>query len=518
MAQAPLTLTDVTFFYGAASEPVFSELSVQFPVGWTGVIGPNGSGKTTLLRLACGELTPTRGHVRSPGQVVYCPQRTDDPPRGLEALLAATDALACSLCGQLAVGSDWPSRWETLSHGERKRAQIAVALWRRPGVLALDEPTNHIDLPARELLAAALGRFRGVGLLVSHDRALLDALCGQCLFVEPPTATIRPGGYTKAVAIIEADTEKARQVRSLLGEEVKRLRREASRRERQASRSRRQRSKRALASKDHDSRQKRNLARLTGKDGQAAGAARRMGDRVRRKQQELANVHARKHRKLGIDMQAARSRRDRLFRIPAGTIALGAEKRLIVPELSMAPTDRAAVTGPNGAGKSTLVRHIVAHLDLPADKLVYLAQEIDAEESRAVLHSARGLAPDRLGEVLSVVSCLGSEPRRLLETALPSPGEMRKLMLALGIASRPHLILMDEPTNHLDLPAVECIEDALDQCPCALLLVSHDLRFCRRLTTIRWDISPDPSDAAVLRLAVAAGWGGPLRGPMTSDE
>jgi macrolide transport system ATP-binding/permease protein len=86
------------------------------------------------------------------------------------------------------------------------------------------------------------------------------------------------------------------------------------------------------------------------------------------------------------------------------------------------------------------------------------------------------------------VSRLGSRPQRLLETTEPSPGEVRKLLLALGITRAPHLIIMDEPTNHLDLPSIQCLEAALQECPCGLVLVSHDQYFLDRLTTIRWHI------------------------------
>lgn len=177
----------------------------------------------------------------------------------------------------------------------------------------------------------------------------------------------------------------------------------------------------------------------------------------------------------------------------------------------MAPADRVALIGPNGGGKSTLVRHIVARLDLPEDKLVYVAQEIDRSEARRVLAAVRRLPAARLGEVMSVVSCLGSRPQRLMETELPSPGELRKIMLALGVARRPHLIIMDEPTNHLDLPSIECLEAALDDCPCGLLLVSHDLRFLRRLTRTCWEISTDEDGAraAHMRLHIRRGPPGP---------
>ena len=90
---------------------------------------------------------------------------------------------------------------------------------------------------------------------------------------------------------------------------------------------------------------------------------------------------------------------------------------------------------------------------------------------------------------MTVVSCLNSRPGRLLESELPSPGEVRKLLLAEGIVGEPHLIVMDEPTNHMDLPSIECLESALQDCPCGLLLVSHDERFLQGLATTRWDLS-----------------------------
>jgi len=79
-----------------------------------------------------------------------------------------------------------------------------------------------------------------------------------------------------------------------------------------------------------------------------------------------------------------------------------------------------------------------------------------------------------------------------LESVEPSPGEIRKILLATGIANVPHLVVMDEPTNHLDLPSIECLEQALADCPCGLLLVSHDQRFLDALTRIRWQISQAP--------------------------
>ena len=485
----------VAFFYDTAGAAVFDGLSVRFSPGWTGVIGPNGSGKTTLLRQACGELEPVRGLIRLPDEMIYCPQRTDDAPAELVALVCATDHSACELRGRLGIADDWPTRWATLSHGERKRAQIAVALWRAPRVLAVDEPTNHID---------ALRGFRGVGLMVSHDRDLLDALCRKTLFIEPPTAVLRPGGYTKAVELARAEHDRARELRGQARREHRRLRREAVTRREAAAKSHKERSKRGLSAKNHDARAKKDLARATGKDAQAGRVLRQLEGRLGQAEDRLAETNVKKEHRLGIELAAARSQRDAMFRIPAGEIALGSGRRLVYPELVMRPADRIALVGPNGGGKSTLVRHVVDRLDLPADRLVYMPQEIDRSRGRDILAAARGLARAGLGEVMSIVSRLGSRPQRLLESDDPSPGELRKILLAVGIARQPHLIVMDEPTNHLDLPSIECLESALADCRCGLLLVSHDMRSLQELTRLRWEISPDAGEAsdATMRLHV----------------
>ncbi len=141
------------------SVPLLENLSASFPAGWTGIAGANGAGKTTILKLATGLLRPLAGRVRFHGEAFYCARRTDEAPDSLERFLCGTDRAACELKGRLAIGKDWVERWYSLSRGERKRAQIGVMLWLQPAILALDEPTNHIDAEARNLLIAALRRF-----------------------------------------------------------------------------------------------------------------------------------------------------------------------------------------------------------------------------------------------------------------------------------------------------------------------------------------------------------------------
>jgi macrolide transport system ATP-binding/permease protein len=488
MSHPTLTFDDVTYCYPSSTEPVFANLTVQLAAGWTGIIGANGAGKTTLLRLAVGELAPTRGRIIGSTQVAYCPQRTDDPPAGLPELLAAHDAHACSLRGQLAVGDDWYTRWSTLSHGERKRAQLAVALTQQPDVLALDEPTNHIDMDAAQLLSGALQRYRGIGLLVSHDRHLLNQLCTQCLLVEPPDVVLRPGGYTAAMALAEADAARARREYTAVREEVARLQRAASDRRRAAAAADKKRSKSKISPKDHDAKERIDRARVSGKDGQAGRVLRQMQGRVAQARQQLAGLHAKPQRAFGLTVDGRASRRDFLVRVPAGRLPLHADRTLAFPDLAVTPEDRIALVGPNGGGKSTLIRHIVERIDLPAARHLYIPQEIGADDGAALLCDIRQLPGDELGQVMTVVSCLGSDAERVLDTERPSPGELRKVLLARGVASAVELIIMDEPTNHLDVMSIECVESALAESAAALLLVSHDGCFLRNLVRTVWRI------------------------------
>jgi ATPase subunit of ABC transporter with duplicated ATPase domains len=482
---------NVTFAYEGTSRALIRDLSVHLARGWTGVVGANGVGKTTILKLATGHLMPQSGCVTIPEFAIYCQQRTDDIPDKLGDLTHSLGGEACQIRGQLGIEDDWIKRWSTLSHGERKRAQIAAAVWQRPQVLAVDEPTNHLDFYAQELLYEVLSRYQGIGLLVSHDRKLLDNLCYQCLFIDPPDTVLRPGNYTLALRQSELEQVVVRKQHALARQELSRLSREAGKRRSGASHAHRKRSKRGLAPKDHDSRGKIDLARLTGKDATDGKKLRQIESRISRLRSKMDLIRIKKTYDMGIWMPGSQSRRKTLFDIPGGHLFLGEGRYLDFPDLSMKHDDRIALTGPNGSGKSTLISHIMRSPGIREDHVTYLPQEIDIHASKGIMARARELPNEKLGLMMTVVSRLGSRPHRLLESEEPSPGEVRKILLATGIANVPFLIVMDEPTNHLDLPSIECLEKALADCPCGLLLVSHDSRFLSALARKRWHITDD---------------------------
>lgn len=479
----------VSFGYSGAAEPLFSHLTMHAVRGWSGVIGANGAGKSTLLKLAAGILEPDKGLIEAPHRAIYCAQRTDEPPERFENFLSDFSKPANVLRDRLGIEFDWLYRWSTLSHGERKRTQVAVAQWQEPELLAIDEPFNHLDRDAREMIADSLKVFRGVGLLVSHDRDILDSLCYQSIFLDPPLTIVRPGGYSKATAAIEAERSAIENKREQEKREYKRLKKEATRRMEVESRSNGLKSKRGIPKKDHDAKSKRDLARLTGKDAIAGRLKQQMEYRLSQVKQRMDGMIVKKEYDMGIWFPESISRRNTLFDLPAGSLELAEGKTLAYPQLVMKPTDRIALTGGNGSGKSTLIETIMELLTLPTEHVTYVPQEISEEEAKKILEEVKRLPNEPLGFLMTVVRRLGSNPRQLLRSAAPSPGEMRKLQLALGLTRKPNLIVLDEPTNHMDLPSIQSLEQALAGCPCGLLMVSHDLRFLGALTTTEWNIS-----------------------------
>src|SRR5579884_301113 len=173
------------------------------------LVGPNGSGKTTLLETILGRRQPADGTVRLGHGVeaAYFSQHEaelDERGSVLDAAMAGTGLKrpeAQKLLGQF-LFSGWDEHEKpavALSGGERRRLALAIVVASGANLLVLDEPTNHLDLESREALEAALEAFPGTVLLVSHDRALLDAVAGRLLAVEERAVVSYAGGWADYV-------------------------------------------------------------------------------------------------------------------------------------------------------------------------------------------------------------------------------------------------------------------------------------------------------------------------------
>lgn len=486
----------LTYAFDGADALALDDASAVFAPGWTGVVGPNGAGKSTLLKIVCGVLKPQKGSVSPQVAGSFCAQSTDAAPVGLEEFACDYGPKAVRLRYLLGIDDAWLWRFDTLSHGERKRIQIACALAADPVLLALDEPTNHLDADTRDLVARTLAEYRGTGLLVSHDRALLDGLATSCVFVDQGRAVTVPGSYFQAKEQIDLRRRTLAEERANARRELGRLKAETTRREGVAARSAARRSARHLDRRDHDGREKVKLAIYSGQDGKAGRLSSQMGKKLERAEKRVSEAHTAKVYEGALCLDAEPSARKVLVRREAGSLALGGGRMLHHPQLYVGNTDRIGLVGRNGAGKSTLLAEVLRQV--PEEGVVLVPQEIGCDQARDLLASVKVLEPASRGRLLSIVARLDSPPARILEGDDLSPGEMRKLLLAQGLMGRPHLIVMDEPTNHLDIRSVEALQDVLADCPCALVLVSHDERFLDALTATRWMFDVDRAEGGGL--------------------
>jgi macrolide transport system ATP-binding/permease protein len=481
-----MNVENLSFTYESNIEPLFQDSSFQIEQGWCAIVGANGSGKTTLLKLMCGLLTPDSGSLSVPGATYYAEQRTDSPPHGFHAFFESTEKQAYKIKKSMQILDHWRDDWNVLSHGERKRCQIAAALYQEPLILAIDEPSNHLDLRSKKVLLNALKSFRGIGLLVSHDRELMDQLCQRTIFIHPPHIEVRKCSYSVAALEIERETKSRNEKHELAKREVKKLKKKVTRQREKASRADKLRSKRNLNPKDHDAKSKKDLARLTGKDSVDGRAQNRLQSRLDHAQSQQAGMTFKKSYAQGITFDVEEASRLFPLIIPAHTFFLGENKALKTPELTVQFGDKIGLIGDNGAGKSTFLRHMMEMTTLPSERVIYIPQEIPTDNSKAVLHRISEYSSDKKGLIMSLIRRLGSDPTHVLATTVPTPGEVRKLLLAEGLLLNPSIIIMDEPTNHMDLSSIECIEEALKECACAQLLVSHDMAFLKKTVGHYW--------------------------------
>ncbi|NUO54268.1 MAG: ABC-F family ATP-binding cassette domain-containing protein [Polyangiaceae bacterium] len=474
------------------SKPVLKNVSFVLSPGFYGLVGVNGAGKTTLLRVLSGDLAPHEGSVRlrpSGGTVVLCPQTVDEPQADVFDLAARYDGVATELKGRLDLEERELERWPTLSPGERKRWQIAAALAREPDVLLLDEPTNHIDGSARARLLDALGRFRGIGVVVSHDRAVLERLPRAILRVHDAAVTMHGGRWSDAKTQWEADRREREEAHATAKATVRAVeRRLDSARRTQASAERSLSASSRMKNKnDHD-------ARSMGRKVVAGWADARAGRAVEVLRSELTRAESRVPRierdaTVGGKIFATYERAPSavLFHLDAPELRAGDHVVLRDVRLNIGREERVRIAGANGAGKTTLL-HAIVRAKGRDDRLLFVPQELEAETIQHMSADLRAATDEERGRVLSVFSALGSDPERILarrerDQAALSPGEARKLALAMGLGRHAWALVLDEPTNHLDLPTIERLETALVAYPGCVVLVTHDDDFASAVTS-----------------------------------
>lgn len=466
--------------------PLFDNLDLSIRSGdRIGLIGANGCGKSTLLALLAGQRTPHDGriHKATSCRCEFVAQHLPAQLQTLSTRAVLLDALANEadqtwqvdklLTGlQLAEQADLPV--SALSGGQHTRLQIGRALLHQPNLLLLDEPSNHLDLPALLWLERFLLAWRGAFVLVSHDGRLLDRVTRETLILRDRRLHRFALPCSQARAALAEEDEQTRLRRADEQKEIDRLSASSKRL--------------AIWGREHDNEK---LVRQ----------AKSMEKRVARLQEEQSVVGADAPWRLELHGQALPA--DALLRLDALDVrpAPGLPPLLRAEDLWLRAGDRVALLGANGTGKSSLLRQCWGEVcdQRPAEgwyrhpgaSIAYYDQALQQLDGDATLtYALYPLAP--LPEVTlrqALIRAGFPYSRHGQRVATLSGGERARLLfLALSLASH-HLLWLDEPTNHLDLAGKEELAEALNAFPGGVLLVSHDRDLielsCNRFWVIR---------------------------------
>ena len=468
------------------------------------LIGRNGAGKSSLLKVLAGLEKLDDGLLQAQQNVrrFYVPQEPDfaagatvfevvsegvaeakalraryeahEPGDDLDAIQTRIEALD---------GWNWERRVDetlqrlhldpaavvdALSGGTKKRVALAQALAAHPDVLLLDEPTNHLDLDAIVWLQTLLNEWGGALLLISHDRAFIDAVATRIVELDRGVLRSYPGHFsayeaTKARELEDEALANARADKLLAQEEV-------------------------WVRKGVEARRTRSVGRV-----QRLQALR---EQRARRRESLGQV------KLEVDSGAPSGKivaelRDVSQRFGERTLIDGFSATIL-------RGDKVGLVGPNGSGKTTLLKLILGELE-PTQGSVRRGSNLQVayfDQMRAGLNLDATLADTispgsewvEIGgqrkHVMSYLTDFLFSPERANSPVRTlSGGERNRVQLARLFALPANVLVLDEPTNDLDIDTLELLEELLQSYSGTVFLVSHDRRFVDNVvtSTIAWE-------------------------------
>lgn len=415
--------------------------------------------------------------------VIYCAQSTEFAPTELEEFMCTYTKEAFKMRDLLRVEDSWLGAWDVLSHGERKRLQLAVALSSPSDVLMVDEPTNHLDQASQTIVIDALKSYKGIGILVSHDRTLLDALSQHTIMIKAGTVLKYRTNFSLAQAAYSQTLSHQKKILQEQENEFKKLSKVIQTQKEQVSLTKKRFSKKNVGKSNSSEKEKINGAILTGKDKNDGQNLQRTVSKQRQLGEKMGTIT--KEYETGINFEGKIAKHNFPIAVEKSCITLFESTKLCFPRLSIDIGEKIGISGENGVGKSSFINYFVNKVNFQHEYL-YIPQEITDEEAEELFKNVSELSSEEKGKLFTLIQRLGSDAKALLYSTVPSPGELRKLLIAQGLLKHPSLIILDEPTNHMDLDSIESLESALKEYSGALVFITHDQTFSHNLSTKRW--------------------------------
>lgn len=471
-----IRLNKVSFSYDQSTFPVLKDVSICFDHGWTAISGINGSGKTTLLNLLVKNLLPDCGVIETEGSIGYLAQNHLLTALEIDELRYDYTKKAIRLKSCLELDTLFERPFLQLSFGEQKRMCLAFLLRQHLDVLIVDEPTNHADIYTKNLVLNELKKFSGIGILVSHDRQLLNELAQKTAFIDNGRVIFYDASFAVATAEKQVFENHQKAARQNQVQTIKKQARSFQQKSETVSKKAKCLSKKAIDKKDHDQKEKINRRKLFGADKSDSRAKKVFKERLNKSILELAKLEVKKEYRLGAFFDTCVLNKPLLFK---EQIITKNEILIEMPAITLKARSPIAIVGKNGSGKTTLLRHLASIC--PLEKFTFIPQELNAREKQTLLSSIESASNEKRAEVLSLVRRLGSNPSSIADGFLLSPGLWQKLALALAVVESHPLLMMDEPTNHMDLLAIQLLEEALKLYQGAALVISHDQEFLKNV-------------------------------------
>ena len=457
-----LNIEHISKVYG--EKVIFDDISCGIQEGEKiGIIGINGTGKSTLLRILAGLEEGDEGQVimQNGVRMAYLPQNPQFPADSTVLDYVAdgrwhkewgTESEAGNVLNKLGL-TDHQVKISHLSGGQKKRAALARILVNPSDILILDEPTNHLDGEMVSWLEDYLIRFKGVLIMVTHDRYFLDRVSNRILEISHGSLYSYEANYSRFLEL------KAQREEMELASDRKRL--SVLRMELEWAK-RRCRARSTI--------QRARLDRLEAlKNGNTPFAEQTV---------ETDSVETRMGKKTILLHHLTKKYQDKMLVNDFDYIVLRGQ--------------RLGIIGPNGCGKSTLIRMIAGVVQPDQGevevgetiRIGYFAQEVpDMDNNQRVIDYIRDVAeyiPTRDGKITASMML----ERFLFDSAMQytpiqklSGGEKRRLYLLKVLMEAPNVLLLDEPGNDLDIPTLTILEDYLSSFNGIVITVSHDRYF-----------------------------------------